>query len=104
MFEQGHVKYRSADKLPKHSKHLKNALHHANPVQMPQSKQRTSFVLKVGSAKNYQKFCRSLLCVNCKAVQLFEITRRNCQFCFCILVCISHCVRKFRLYHFENAK
>jgi hypothetical protein len=31
------------------------------------------------------KFCRSLLCFNCKPAKVFEVTRRNCQFCFCIL-------------------
>jgi hypothetical protein len=40
MFERGYVKSRLADKVPKHSKHLKNTLHHANPFQMLQSKQK----------------------------------------------------------------
>jgi hypothetical protein len=28
MFKRGHVKYRLADNVAKHSKHLKNAFHH----------------------------------------------------------------------------
>jgi hypothetical protein len=42
IFERGHVKFRLADNVAKHSKHLKNALHHAKIVQMLRSKKRTS--------------------------------------------------------------
>ena len=45
MFERVHVKSRLTDKVPKHSKYLKSALHHANPFQMLQSKQRTAVPL-----------------------------------------------------------
>jgi hypothetical protein len=45
MFARGHVKSRLADKIPKHSKHFKNALHHANPFQMLQRKKITSVPL-----------------------------------------------------------
>jgi len=39
-FESGHVMSCLIDKLYKHSKQLKNALHHANPFQMLQSKKK----------------------------------------------------------------
>ena len=38
MFERVHVKPRLTDKVPKHSKYLKSALHHVNPFQMLQNK------------------------------------------------------------------
>ena len=67
MFEQVHVKSRLTDKVPKHSKYLKSALHHANPFQMLQSKQRTAVPLwrEVGRniTWNFARHC-CLLIVN----------------------------------------
>ena len=73
--------------VPKHSKHLKHYLASCQPF--PSSaKQTKNFysLLKVRSAKYYEKFCRSVLCVNCNSDTLFEVTRRNSHFCFFIPV------------------
>jgi hypothetical protein len=70
MFERGHVKPRLVDKVPKHSKHLKNALHHASPFQMLQIKQRNEEIQLRSECRKWEmlrEFCRSLRCVNCEA-------------------------------------